>query len=196
MKQGRTDRDWAVVAVMSCVAGGIVVWALMSESSRLSATFMKDLPAWVQAIGSIAAICVAVAVPAWQRAQQRNDQNLAAELQARSMALALFDATVAFRDLADFNLRLLASQGAMYDDGYQASLPIPDDLLESKRDLHLMGEPGGRLLRALYYTAKLNALKDHSDILWREEYEGAKEALVIILDETNAALDSMNALLK
>jgi len=168
----------------------------MSESSHLSATFKKDLPAWVQAIGSIAAICVAVAVPAWQRAQQRSDQNLAAMLQAKSMALALFEATNAFRDLAEFNLRLLKSQGAMYDDGYQASLPIPDDLLDSKRELHLMGEPGGRLLRALYYTAKLNGLRDHSDILWRDLYPEAKDALVIILEETDAALVSMHELLK
>lgn len=31
MKQGRTDRDWAVVAVMTFAAGAVLTWALMSK---------------------------------------------------------------------------------------------------------------------------------------------------------------------
>lgn len=112
------------------------------------------------------------------------------------MALFLLDAATQFRDLAEMNERVLASEAASYDDGYRTSLPIPDDLQEVKRDLHLMGESGSHIMRALYYTSKFSAMRDYNNVIWRENYEEARQTLVIILDETNAALDGMNRLLK
>lgn len=197
MRHGRTDRDWAVVAVMAFAAGAFFVWALMSNHpANMTEPVVVEWPAWVQAVGSIAAIFVAVAVPGWQRSQQRKDEQDKAGREARSMALFLLDAATEFRDLAEFNERVLASETASYNDGYHTSLPIPDDLQEVKRDLHLMGKSGSHILRALYYTSKFNTMRDHNKVLWRENFEEARRTLVIILEETNAALDGMNQLLK
>jgi hypothetical protein len=70
MKQGRTDRDWAVVAVMTFAAGAVLTWALMSKPSPKSATLALDWPAWVQAIGSIAAIIAAGLIPLARQSQE------------------------------------------------------------------------------------------------------------------------------
>ena len=42
-------------------------------------------PAWVQAVGSVLAICVAVAIPAWQHRSARRDTKKEQFLQARSL---------------------------------------------------------------------------------------------------------------
>ncbi|MBK0052741.1 hypothetical protein [Stenotrophomonas sp. S39] len=73
MKQGRTDRDWAVVAVMTFAAGAVLTWALMSKPSPKSVGLAFDWPAWVQAIGSIAAIIAAGLIPLWHARVRRRE---------------------------------------------------------------------------------------------------------------------------
>lgn len=72
MNQGRTDRDWAIVAVMTFCAGAVFAWALTSDPSAV--TRYKDIqwPAWVQAVGSVMAIVVAILVP--RNSDRRREQ--------------------------------------------------------------------------------------------------------------------------
>lgn len=97
MNQGRTDRDWAIVAVMAFIAGAVVAWAITSD--RTVAKLMADIewPAWVQAIGSIAAIAVAVYVPWRQRQHAIDDQKRLERNKIRIMAAALAAAAGQYR---------------------------------------------------------------------------------------------------
>ncbi|MBO0393929.1 hypothetical protein J1F00_06015 [Stenotrophomonas maltophilia] len=69
MKHGRTDRDWAVVAVMAFCAGAFFIWAITAENPALPNLTSEQWAAWVQAIGSIAALMIGIGVPIWQRHQ-------------------------------------------------------------------------------------------------------------------------------
>ncbi|WP_312705253.1 hypothetical protein [Stenotrophomonas lactitubi] len=182
---------------MAFAAGAFFVWALMSNHpAGTTEPSSIEWPAWVQAVGSIAAIFVAVAVPGWQRSQQRKDEREKAAREARSMALALLDATTQFRDASESYERDLAAACASYNDGLQKLLPMPSDLEDVKRELHLMGEPGDRILRALYYAGLLKRMEDDRGILWREHYPDARNTVALVLSEINAGLDGMNDLLK
>lgn len=72
MKQGRTDRDWAIVAVMTFCAGAVFTWALISDPSVAARSKDIEWPAWVQAVGSVMAIVVAILVP--RNSDRRREQ--------------------------------------------------------------------------------------------------------------------------
>lgn len=74
MKQGRTDRDWAVVAVMAFIAGAIAVWAITSKHPPQPRPPVDiDWPAWVQAVMSVVAILATAFVPRWIDAAKKRD---------------------------------------------------------------------------------------------------------------------------
>ncbi|HHA2515027.1 TPA: hypothetical protein ACOENQ_000046 [Stenotrophomonas maltophilia] len=81
MKQGRTDRDWAVVAVLTFVAGVVVTWALTSGGHGPDPRPSQDSAAdWVQAIGGILSVLVAAGVPTtlyWRDQQARRAREIA-----------------------------------------------------------------------------------------------------------------------
>lgn len=72
MKHGRTDRDWAIVAFMTFCAGAIVAWALTSHPSVTTQSKDIEWPAWVQAVGSVMAIVVAILAP--RNSDRRREQ--------------------------------------------------------------------------------------------------------------------------
>lgn len=148
MKKGRTDRDWAVVAVMAFGAGAFFVWALMSGGLR-PVHAPKDLPAWVQAIGSIAAILVAVGVPAWQRRQELRDKRAQEALVARSFGLILL------RELETMQRRIErdideVEKRPLDDDIMTNKDTIPQELWDKGESLHLLGPAGGHTISAIH----------------------------------------------
>ncbi|WP_367346472.1 hypothetical protein [Stenotrophomonas bentonitica] len=74
MNQGRSGRDWAVVALMCFAAGALLVWALMSNHpGEAQADAKIDWPAWVQAAMSVVAILATAFVPRWIDARKKMD---------------------------------------------------------------------------------------------------------------------------
>lgn len=145
MKQGRTDRDWAVVAVMTFAAGCLFVWALMSKQPSIPATLKKELPAWVQAIGSIAAILVAIYVPWRQRQNSINDEKAKDAAKRLIIAAALYPALGQFQtmlhNLLHFADRDFEARKQLPEDGIRR--PIEFD--QFRQDLYLLGELGHRI---------------------------------------------------
>ncbi len=162
-------------------------WCALDASQQAS---------WIQAVGSIAAILVAVAVPAWQRSQQRSDEKRKELRESKSLASALLDTVARYREYADLFQRQLTAAIESADDGFQNKLFVPSELQDARRELHLLGAPGGNLLRALYYTARINELHDYNDFLWREDYAAATGALNIVLEEIDSTLRGMHELLQ
>lgn len=63
MKHGRTDRDWAVVAALTFIAGVVVTWGITGDETVGS--WLRDLnwSAWVQAAVALVVGYAAVIVP-------------------------------------------------------------------------------------------------------------------------------------
>ncbi len=96
MKQGRTDRDWAVVALMTFCAGAVVAWALTSPPPAWPKLTVEQWAAWVQAIGSVVALGIAIVVPLNLHArEQRAQRQRAAEDRIERQHLARIHAKAA-----------------------------------------------------------------------------------------------------
>jgi hypothetical protein len=150
--------------------------------------FGKDAPAWVQAIGSIAAILVAVWVPWRQRRQQLNDaKRLDEKAEAREQALitsmhvALYQPMESFRSNCDTilaYLRLpLAQRRAIPAEAFDRS-PEFDQFRSS---LHLMGATG-RDVNVLiaqqdHLRLMLRGLRTAEDPLAQDFIDKARNAL-------------------
>lgn len=80
-------RDTYVVAAMAFGFGGLFAWALTTGKSTL-APHPIDWPSWVQAVGSVIAILVAVAVPAAQHAA--GERRMHREARSKAMSLSLY----------------------------------------------------------------------------------------------------------
>lgn len=150
MKQGRTDRDWAVVAVMTFCAGALITWALISDPT--AAKHAKDIewPAWVQAVGSVFAIVFAVLVPKWTRKAEATDRQLKEEAEALALATLMVREMEAFR--FRIYLDLMKAERAKPQDTIQInSKLIPQALWSNALDLPRLGAAGKSALRAIYF---------------------------------------------
>lgn len=152
--------------------------------------------AWVQAIGSILAIGVAIAVPAWQLSHQRKDQKDASVRHARSLASVLLVSATRFHENAVDTSKRAHEFASGTGDGEQFWVRIPSAILDARAELHLLGEPGGHLLRAIYYAGKVDEQADQEGYIWRERFETTFTALEVVVTETRNALDGMHALLR
>lgn len=141
MKQGRTDRDWAVVAVMAFAAGAFLVWALMSQHPPRPPLAI-DWPAWVQAIGSIAGIATAIYVPWKQRQQARNDEQEAREEKRRVMRTALEAAVRQYRGSLGACYRFLELDHSIRKEVPKKGIRRPVEFDQFRSELHLLGELG------------------------------------------------------
>jgi len=159
MKQGRTDRDWAVVALMTFCAGAVVTWALTSPGYAWPKLTVEQWAAWVQAIGSIVAILIAVAVPATQHFLAAKKQQQESLDRARSLGLMLLPA---IRDLSERINRVWSHEdpdGGVEDirenaciAGYWAleALEMPAVLTARSHELYLLGQAANGVQRAVF----------------------------------------------
>jgi hypothetical protein len=85
-----------------------------------------EAPAWVQAIGSIAAIGVAIWVPAWQRRKDRLAKECEQSLQATAIAGALQPFVHAYRRRAQY----LSSQIVLAKEVVGLRSEIPEDAFD------------------------------------------------------------------
>lgn len=177
MKQGRTDRDWAVVALMTFVAGAVIAWALTSNQQAWPKLTVEQSAAWVQAIGSIVAILLAVAVPAVQHAIAAKIRQREARDKSRSLGLLLLPH---IRALTEKNNQLWSMEHPD-DDVYDvddrtcqageyavAALTIPAEILKHVAVLHDLGEAAAGLQRAIFNigaAGEISFVPPHEDYL-------------------------------
>ncbi|TXG99896.1 MAG: hypothetical protein E6R08_00245 [Nevskiaceae bacterium] len=74
---------YLAISLAAALAEGAMAQASTAPSN--------DAPAWVQAIGSVVAIVVAILVPWWLHAQARNDAKATADTRARVVASGLVE---------------------------------------------------------------------------------------------------------
>lgn len=162
MKQGRTDRDWAVVALMTFGAGVVVTWALTSPHPPLPKLTAEQWAAWVQAIGSIIAILIAIAIPAVQHKLASRREEAATLNKARSLGLFIRPAIEEFgrtldavwdnEDPEEFEaIGWVVDTNQCCLGGYAYSaLQIPKALISSLATLHELGPAAAGILRAIH----------------------------------------------
>lgn len=145
MKKEHANRDWAVVAVMTFIAGAVIAWALTSDQATIKFTSRTEWAAWVQAIGSVAAICVAIYVPWRQRQQAIDDQKRLERQKIRIMAGALSAAAGQYRGS-------LSAAYAFLDKDHKSRRQVPDtgirrpvEFDQFRAELYLLGDIGERV---------------------------------------------------
>jgi len=194
--EGKERINWnkAFARAGLMATGGTVAFVLLGFIGQIQ--FGKDAPAWVQAVGSIAAILVAIAVPAWQRSEQRADAKYADELRARSLASVIFRPVKNFQTEIEQSFQWL--EDARQRGRKQATLYVvmPEELADRKEQLHLLGEPGSHLLRAMYYMSEL---ADLGDGLWtykEAHFDQYRIDLQRIQNEADLALKGLHELMR
>ncbi|WP_155761072.1 hypothetical protein [Stenotrophomonas maltophilia] len=181
MKNGRTDRDWAVVAFMAFIAGALLVWAMLSKHPpQPRPPSDVDWPAWVQAIGSLIGIAVAIAVPMSVARRERNRVERIELRRSRTYALLL----VTRIDELGHAIRAAQYAGEReHEGGYERAHQYLVDRTRGDWVLqtHELGEAAGPLQAALYAAADIaNALNEwdfwiSSGGLWYDDIDGPVE---------------------
>jgi hypothetical protein len=124
--------------------------------------------AWVQALGSIAAILVAIAVPAYQHRVTRRREGQAASLRARALSLAvLADLEIVAKRLdAIWTFEHPDTLPNVHDNpgtknlGHRtlAAIEIPQTLQSRIDTLHEMGPGGDAALRCIHHLVRAREL--------------------------------------
>lgn len=156
----------------------------------------KDAPAWVQAIGSVVAIFVAVIVPARQRRQQRADAEIRESREARSCASDLLSDVAKFITFIAIFRSDLEHAIEKGDDHVRGQLIVPKGLHSSRRTLHVLGDPGDSLMHALYYTELINDTAEMRHSVSLADLQRVERLLKIVEDEVDEALEGMEQLLE
>lgn len=129
---------------MSWLFGG---WPALSANEQA---------AWLQAIGSVIGIGVAIAVPWWQRRSERADQAVREARRARSLG------TVVIRELRTLERRMESEMRKLktardHELIEVSKRAIPQLLWDKADDLHLLGAPGSKVLLAIFQIFEARA---------------------------------------
>jgi hypothetical protein len=115
--------------------------------------------AWVQAVGSLVAIGIAIWVPAWQRRTARRDARDERLAKARSLLMLIGADLIALRVEVDAMNETLSSPPPagpyrpVVTLANQLAFNVPRMLRERIDSLYLFGEPAGLTLQQLVSTA-------------------------------------------
>lgn len=120
--------------------------------------FSESIPAWVQAVGSIVGIAIAIAVPAWQRRSEMRFQQLREDREARALVLAIFAQMLNFRNSVRDCLR------SVVDDHVDLAsvireLKFPSSLQERLHELHRFGPVSNSLQSVAYWYGRIDATR-------------------------------------
>lgn len=141
---------WALGFVLGGGFVAAITWPLWGMVPELLKG--PNAPAWVQAVGSVLAICVAILVPYYLHANEKLHQALKDELRARSFALALLPHAQKLA-MQLRSARLVANDFDAPDgpDLEEASriAAVPDSLQDRVTQLHELGEPARQLQAAI-----------------------------------------------
>lgn len=160
--------------------------------------------AWIQAIGSVAALAVAVGLAMWQWEKamdlRRDDAKLRAANEHRiavSLAAKLFRAVKTFQKNTDEISKAYYARSPMQSE-WQFRIPVvPKEISEESHRLHEMGPPGEAIIKALYHTVEMRqSLTNDSEYMLHNsktpEFESHLDPAKRHLD---AAIEAMKSLL-
>ncbi|MGV1119172.1 hypothetical protein [Xanthomonas translucens] len=126
-------------------------------------------PAWVQAVGSIAAIAVAMLIPAWQRRKELQTREHDQMLQAKIVAGAIQPFIPAYRRRAAFLLNAL-SEGAPVEKLQKVpedAFDIPATVEQFHPSFHFLGEASelaNRFVASLFWLQQGMKAIYHEDL--------------------------------
>ncbi|HHA2436739.1 TPA: hypothetical protein ACOECM_000905 [Stenotrophomonas maltophilia] len=157
MERINWKRAFARAGLMA--TGGAIAFVLLGFTGQIQ--FGKDAPAWVQAVGSIAAIAAAIAI-AW------NERSVAkSEIDKREKAEANMRYTRAHRAVKRFQKSIatqLTHAKVQREGSVIVPMPtarIPRELREIERECHLMPDAGGEILTTInFFEEAQDLLKD------------------------------------
>jgi hypothetical protein len=128
----------------------------------------SEWAAWVQAIGSIAAIGIAIWIPIRIHRADQNRVDAEKRLRARSFALALLPAVETVAANVRHAAWRLKSEDAHFElEKVSESLAIPAELEGRILEVHEMGAAGEKLQDALALLPRLRLLLDEHDLYQR-----------------------------
>ncbi|WP_282254139.1 hypothetical protein [Stenotrophomonas sp. PS02299] len=151
--------------------------------------------AWVQAIFSIFGIAVAIAVPWWQHREAGKIRAQENKVKAVSKASALMKDTIVFGNRIDSSRNNYLSWADGVGSVTIVNWPgVPDGLSTQADSLHVLGEPGSHLIKAIYHSRELKDVvgtgylkqedsttyKAHIDAAYRHVQEALKGMRALI----------------
>lgn len=201
MKRKPVGSDCAVLMVMAFGFGVLMAWALFYQWGSMPRGKDIDIAAWVQAIGSIAAIAVAVAVPTalWRRDERQ--KRIDRWLRARSHALGLMEINGNLRIMVLRAARMLAEPDSYEILGEISSrVKIPEAWKDRYKELEHLGEVGAHVQTAILATSRLSAILSewedyygHGGVIFIDQGETYEE---IKIDEPPSLEEALKAALR
>ena len=198
MKQGRTERDWVVVAVMTFCAGVLVTWALTSAHPTKLTLTSEQWAAWVQAIGSITAILIAVAVPATQHYVSEREKRSEKADRARSLGLLLLPHITKFGENInavwsfehpDDDVEALGDSVCAAGPITLGSLEVPEHIVARIHELHELGAAAAGLQRAIFNVTSALELVGYANVFRRDAIGKEIEVTVKAIHEKDRFYD-------
>lgn len=149
MERKNLGRDCAVLMIMAFGFGALMAWALFYKWGSAPQIKAGELPAWIQAIGSVMAI-VGVAAVAWweernrQSERARNERNEEIKRKVRTNRIM-----VRFCVRIDAQIEIASARDVVYIPDNLKHVGIPQELWSIEPELHLIGKAGGYAMTAI-----------------------------------------------
>lgn len=142
MKEPITGRDLFVISVLCTGFGFLLAWGLFHRWGTFPPSKPIDWPAWVQAVGSVVAICVAIAVPMAQRSHQLAEARAQSHALCKVMAAALRQPVGSFRNRCKMVWQN-NEKGLLHEDKVPLEVfSRPPEFDQFRPQLHLLGDLG------------------------------------------------------
>ncbi len=162
--------DWGRVRIMAITISamvGLTIWATAEPGARWTSS---EWAAWVQAVGSVAAILAAVLIATWQREADRRQREYAELLEARSLALYMFRHGKKLRRSLHGALKEVMRQGTDAVQWQVKGAVIPQQLWDEVPRMHKLGTAGQQFIRAIYRMDQARDLID-AGVVWPDKFE-------------------------
>ncbi|WP_447896780.1 hypothetical protein [Stenotrophomonas acidaminiphila] len=195
MKESITGRDLFVISTVCTGFGVLLAWGLFYRWGSAPPSKPIDWPAWAQAIGSIIAIAVAIAVP-WSihRAAEASDKRVE-YLQATTIAGAFQPFISYYRGRAN-SLRKMLEQN--YSEKQIAELvpknafDVAPTIQQFHPKLYMLGEAG---IVASEFVANLFWMSLYMEILHKGHGGNARDQALIDCKNLIAVADELEPLI-
>lgn len=151
--------------------------------------------AWAQAVFSVVAILIAVAVPWWQHYKAAEQRNVEAHVMAVSKAASLIREAKSLSSRIEDRLTQFYNRD-IRENAWSLSYPgIPSTLMEQASTLHQMGEAGSHLIKAIYHAQESKDAFQGDNYLHESKSPHFEASLNAAKREVDLAIAGMRKLL-